>query len=103
MSPRRRRWGSRSSGGWWRVWASPGGLAVLALHRQIEIPLEEPEKSLSRAAELQDFVEHQADGLLHAAVWVLLIVIARLDEAHGSADDEFAAPGLLITGGKRTR
>ena len=50
------------------VWAPPNRLAVLALHRQIQVMLEEPEQSLSCAAELQDFVEDQADGLLHAVV-----------------------------------
>jgi len=59
------------------VWAPPNRLAVLALHRQIQVMLEEPEQSLSCAAELQDFVEDQADGLLHAAVRVLLVAIAR--------------------------
>jgi len=52
--------------------APPSRLAVLALHRQIQIMLEEPEQSLSCAAELQDFVKDQADGLLHAAARVLL-------------------------------
>src|SRR6266540_6984621 len=84
------------------VWAPPSRLAVLALRRQIQVMLEEPEQSLSCAAELQDFVEDQADGLLHAAVRVLLVAIARLDEAHRRADDEFAAAGLLVTGGERT-
>src|SRR5215470_18119512 len=64
--------------------------------------LKKPKQSLSCAAELQDFVEDQADGLLHAAVRVLLVAIARLDEAHRRADDEFAAAGLLVTGGERT-
>src|SRR5205823_8561494 len=50
------------------VWAPPSRLAVLAFHRQIQVMLEKPEQSLSCAAELQDFVEDQADGLLHAAV-----------------------------------
>src|SRR5262249_9352677 len=85
------------------VWAPPNRLAVLALHRQIQVMLEEPEQSLSCAAELQDFVEDQADGLLHAAVRVLLVAITGLDEAHRRADDEFAAAGLLVTGGERTR
>src|SRR5262249_43580272 len=84
------------------VWPPPSRLAVLALHRQIQVMLEKPEQSLSCAAELQDFVEDQADGLLHAAVRVLLVAIARLDEAHRRADDEFAAAGLLVTGGERT-
>src|SRR5262245_63422233 len=64
--------------------------------------LEEPEQSLSCAAELQDFVEDQPNGLLHAAVRVLLVAIARLDEAHRRPDNEFAAAGLLVTGGERT-
>src|SRR5215475_5465991 len=83
------------------VWAPPSRLAVLALHRQIQVMLEKPEQSLSCAAELQDFVKDQADGILHAAVRVLLVAIARLDEAHRRADDEFAAAGLLVTCGER--
>src|SRR5262245_421338 len=84
------------------VWAPPSRLAILALHRQIQIMLEEPEQSLSCAAKLQDFVENQTDGLLHAAVRVLLVAVACLDEAHRRADDEFAAAGFLVTGGERT-
>jgi hypothetical protein len=64
--------------------------------------LVEPVQSLPGAAELQDSIEDQADGLLHAAVRVLLIAVAGLHEAHGRADDEFAAARLLITGRKRT-
>src|SRR5262245_55406105 len=85
------------------VWAPPNRLAVLALHRQVQIMFEEPEQSLACAAELEDFVEDQADVLLHAAVRVLLVAIARLDEAHRRPDNEFAAAGLLVTGGERTR
>src|SRR5262249_35334648 len=84
------------------VWTPPSRLAVLALHRQIQVMLEKPKQSLSCAAELQDFVEDQADGLLHAPVRVLRVAIARLDEADRRTDDEFAAAGLLVTGGKRT-
>src|SRR6516162_8534655 len=84
------------------VWTPPSRLAVLALHRQIQVMLEKPKQRLSCAAELQDFVEDQADGLLHAAVRVLLVAIARLDEADRRTDDEFAAAGLLVTGGERT-
>jgi hypothetical protein len=36
------------------------------------------------------------------AVRVLLVAIARLDEAHRRPDNEFAAAGLLVTGGERT-
>ncbi len=58
--------------------------------------LVEPEQSLPGAAEFQDFIEDQADGLLHAAVRVLLIAIAGLHEAHRRADDEFAATGVPV-------
>src|SRR6516165_7459644 len=83
------------------VWAAPSRFAILALHRQIEIMLVEPEQSLSGATEFQDFVEDQADGFLHAAVRVLLVAITGLHEAHRRADDEFAAARLLISGGER--
>src|SRR5262249_58924322 len=59
-------------------------------------------RSRAWAGGVQDFVEDQADGLLHVAVRVLLVAIARLDEAHRRADDEFAAAGLLVTSGERT-
>jgi hypothetical protein len=50
------------------VWTPPNRLAILALHRQIEIVLVEPEQRLPGAARFQDFVEDQSDGLLYAAV-----------------------------------
>src|SRR4029453_2320708 len=83
------------------VWTPPGRLAILALHRQIEIVLVESEQSLPGAAKFQDFVEDQSDGLLYAAVRVLLVAIASLHEAHRCADDEFAAACLLIAGRER--
>ncbi len=73
------------------VWTPPSRLAILALHRQIEIMLVEPEQSLAGAAEFQDFIEDQANGLLYAAVRVLLVVVAGLHKAHRRTDDEFAA------------
>src|SRR3974390_572923 len=84
------------------VRAPPNRLAILALRRQIEIMLVEPEQSLSGTAEFENFVEDQADGLLDAAIRVLLVTIAGLDEAHRRADDEFAATRLLIAGRQRT-
>src|SRR5271169_3691782 len=84
------------------VRAPPSCLAILALHRQIEIMLVEPEQSLPGAAEFQDFIEDHADGLLHAAVRVLLVAIAGLHEAHRGADDELAATRLLVSGRERT-
>ena len=54
---------------------SPTCRAIFALHRQIEIMLVEPKQSLPGAAEFRDFIEDQGDGLLHAAVRVLLIAI----------------------------
>src|SRR5208337_4051765 len=39
------------------VWAPPRRLAILALHRQIEIVFVEPEQRLPGAAEFQNFVE----------------------------------------------
>ena len=64
--------------------------------------LVEPEQSLPGAAEFQNLIEDQGDGLLHAAIRVLLVAIIGLHEANRRADDEFAAPGFLITGGQRT-
>ena len=55
--------------------------AILAFYRQLEIVLEEPEQSLPRAAELQNFVEDETDGFLDATIGILLVTIARLDEA----------------------
>src|SRR6266404_3830256 len=83
------------------VWTPPSGLAILALHWQIEIVLVEPEQRLPGAAKFQDFVEDQSDGLLYAAVRVLLVAIASLHEAHRCADDELAAACLLIAGRER--
>lgn len=79
----------------------PSRLAILSLHRQIEIVFVEPEQSLPGTAEFHDLVEDKADGLLHASVRVLLVAIAGLHEAHRRADDEFAAARLLIAGRKR--
>src|SRR5215831_3853826 len=36
------------------------------------------------------------DGLLHAAIGILLVVVAGLDKAHWRADDEFATTRLLV-------
>jgi hypothetical protein len=63
--------------------------------------LVEPEQRLPGAAKFQDFVEDQSDGLLYAAVRVLLVAIASLHEAHRCADDELAAACLLIAGRER--
>ena len=62
--------------------------------------LVEPEQRLPGAAEFQNFVEDQTNGLLHAAVWVFLVAITCLHKPHRRADDEFAAARLLITGRK---
>src|SRR6476620_11775797 len=80
----------------------PSCLAIFALHRQIKTILVEPEQSLPSAAELQDFVEDQGDGFLHAAVRFLLVAIAHFHKADWRADNEFAAARLLITGRERT-
>ena len=62
----------------------------------------ESEQRLSRAAKLQHLVEHQRDRLLHAPVWILLIAVACLHEAHRRADDKLAPSRLLVTGRERT-
>ena len=79
----------------------PARLAVRMLHRKIEVLLMEPEQRLSRASKLLDLVEDQRDRRLHAPVWILLVAVAGLYEADRRRHDEFAAPGLRVTGGKR--
>src|SRR5215831_17072978 len=64
--------------------------------RKVEIMLVKPEQSLACAAEFQHLVEDQRDGLLHAAIGILLVVVAGLDEAHWRADDELATTRLLV-------
>src|ERR1700745_2417576 len=75
--------------------------AVLALHREIEIMPLDPQQSLTCAAEFQRLVEDQPDSLLHAAIGILLVVVAGLDEAHWRADDELATTRLLVAGRER--
>src|SRR5262245_24909997 len=70
--------------------------------RQIEIVLMEPAQRLPRAAKLLHLVEDQRDRLLHTPVWILLIAVARLHEAHRRADDKLPAARLLVAGGQRT-
>src|SRR5208283_3671604 len=78
---------------------SPSRLAVPLLHRKVEVLLMEPKQRLSGAAEFLDFVEDQRDCRLHAPILILLVLVAGLHEAHRSRYDEFAAPGLRVTGG----
>ena len=56
----------------------------------------EPQQSLACAAEFQHLVEDQRDGLLDAAIGILLVAVAGLDEANWHADDEFAETRLLV-------
>jgi hypothetical protein len=63
--------------------------------------LVKPERRLPCAPEFLDLVEDQPDSLLDAAIWILLITIARLDEPDRRNDDEFAATGLLVARGER--
>src|SRR6202040_3633607 len=78
------------------VRAPPNRIAVLALHRKVEIMLVEPEQSLACAAEFQHLVEDQRDGLLHAAIGILLVMVTGFDEPHRRADDELATARLLV-------
>ena len=79
----------------------PHDVAAVPPHRQLKVMLQEPEQCLPRTAELQHLVEHQRDRCLDPAVRVLLVAVARFDEAHGCADDELAAACLLVAGRKR--
>src|ERR1700710_2304802 len=97
----RRRSGCRSSGGWWRSWDAARSCPVVLLHRQIEIVLMEPAQRLPRAAKLLHLVEDQRDRLLHTPVWILLILISGLHEAHRRADDKLPSARLLVAGGQR--
>src|SRR5215813_5030256 len=78
------------------VRSPPNRGAVPDLDREIEAMLVEPQQSLACAAEFQHLVEDQRDGLLHAAIGILLVVVAGLDEAHWRADDQFATTRLLV-------
>ena len=80
---------------------APHGVAVALPRRQRQIVLVEPQQRLSRAAQLLDLVEDQPDRLLHPPVRVLLQPVARLDEAGRRADDELAAPRLLVASRQR--
>src|SRR5258708_3071422 len=64
--------------------------------------LDEPEQGLPDTAEFGDLVEDEDDGLLDAAIGILLEPVADLHEADRGSDDEFAAPGLLIAGRQGT-
>jgi hypothetical protein len=63
----------------------PSHIAIVLLHRQIEIMLVEPEQSLAGAAQFLNLVEDQSNSVLHAAVRILLVAIAGLHEATGAA------------------
>ncbi len=81
-------------------WPSPDHIAVAAPGRQIQPMLQEPEQSLSGAAKLGHLVEDEGDGLLDAAVGILLEPVAGLHEADGGRDDQLATPRLLVAGGQ---
>src|SRR6202040_2272796 len=64
---------------------APDHLAIMALGGQVQPMLDEPEQ-----------------GLRDPAIGILLEPVADLHEADRGSDDEFAAPGLLITGRQGT-
>jgi hypothetical protein len=83
-------------------WAPPHDASAVALGRQVDPVLEEPEQRLPDAAQLGDLVDDEADGVLHPAVRVLLQSVTDLDEPDRGRDDKFAAPGLLVARGQGT-
>ncbi len=44
---------------------------------------------------------HQRDCRLHAPIWILLVSVVGLHQADRSRADEFTAPRLRVTSGKR--
>ena len=76
----------------------PGCIAIVLLHRQIEIVLVEPAKRLPRTAQFLNLVEDQPDCVLHPSVRILLVAVAGLDEADRCSHHKFAAACLLVSG-----
>src|SRR5258707_7837654 len=77
---------------------APDHVAIIALGGQVQPMLDEPEQGLPDTAEFGDLVEDEDDGLLDAAIGILLEPVADLHEADRGSDNEFAAPGLLYAG-----
>ena len=84
------------------IWPAPNHVTIVALGRQIQPMLDEPEQGLSSAAEFRHFVKHKGDGLLDTPIGILLELVADLHKADRGSDDEFTAPGLLVACRKRT-
>ncbi len=80
---------------------APHDVAVSLPHRQLQIVLVGPQQRLPRAAELLDLVEAQPDRLLNPPIRILLQPVARPNEADRRADNELAAPRLLVAGRER--
>ena len=80
---------------------APHDVAVSLPHRQLQIVLVGPQQRLPRAAELIDLVEAQPDRLLNPSIRILLQPVARPNEADRRADNELAAPRLLVAGRER--
>src|SRR6516165_5667066 len=80
----------------------PSHIAIVLLHRQIEMMLVEPEQSLAGAAQFLNLVEDESNSVLHAAVRILLVTIAGLHEADRRRDHQFAAARLLVARRERT-
>ena len=83
------------------VRSPPGRVAVVLLHRQIEIVLVEPAERLSCAAQFLDLVEDQRDRLLDAPIRILLVAVAGLHEADRRRHNQLAPARLLVAGRER--
>ncbi len=77
---------------------APDDLAVVALGWQIQFMFEEPQQSLTSAAEFGNLFEDENNGFLDAAIRILLEPVASLHVANWGTDNEFAAPGFLVSG-----
>src|SRR3990172_353083 len=75
--------------------ALPVDLPTRCCGRQLQTVLEKPQQRLPYGADPLELIEHQANRLLHPTVRILLeALVLALPVAHGSDDDQLAAPGL---------
>ena len=77
-------------------WPLPNNVTLLAKGGQFKVMFKEPHEGLPRASQLDDLIEDQTYGILHAAIRIFLEPVGDLHEADGSGDDKFAAPCLLV-------
>jgi hypothetical protein len=62
------------------------------LRRHVQTLLQQPHQRLTGAAQFEEFLEDQADGPLHPCVGIFLEpLVGRLEEAHGSFDDQLSS------------